>query len=303
MPISLEQKKSNLERRARIMGATRAYFTGRGFLEVETPVRMHAPLPELHIDAVRAESMYLATSPEPHMKQLLAAGYTEIFQLARCFRKKESGRLHNPEFTMLEWYRAGANYFDLLEDARGLLKAVCAAAGCPHGISRNGRMIRVDEDWDRIAVDDAFLNGVNWQLEAEPDAFEFDRIMVETIEPGLGKDRPAVLYDYPSIFSPMSKKKAGNPMRAERLELYIDGIELANGCTEKIDAAQQIEALRLEQDGRAALEKDVYPWPEAFVAALPDMPDSAGMALGMDRLVMLLCDSDEIVDVLAFPER
>jgi len=303
MAISLKQKKTNLERRARITGATRDYFKAHGFLEVETPVRMQAPLPEQYIDAVPADSQYLATSPEPHMKQMLAAGYSATFQLARCFRRNESGRLHNPEFTMLEWYRAEADYLDLLDDARGLLTAVCAAVGCSDGIPRNGSTIRIDEAWDRISVDEAFQNRAQWTLEAEPDAFDFDRIMVETIEPGLGIERPAVLYDYPSVFSPMSKKKAGNPARAERLELYIDGIELANGCTEKTDVTEQIAALHHEQNARAKMNKDVYPWPEAFVAALPDMPESAGMALGIDRLVMLLCDADELADVLAFPER
>jgi lysyl-tRNA synthetase class 2 len=303
VPISLEQKKSNLERRARVLGAARNYFVSQGFLEVETPVRMTAPLPERHIDAVQSEDRYLATSPEPHMKRLLAAGYTRIFQVSRCFRKGEAGHCHNPEFSMIEWYRAGAAYFDLVADARELFTAVCCALGIRDSFEYRGRTIQFGGDWDCIPVDTAFLALADWKLEPSPDQFEFDRVMVEKIEPVLGRDRPAVLYDYPAAFSPMAKKKDDNPMRAERLELYIAGIELANGCTENIHAEDQCAALREEQEIRRRLGKNVYPWPASFADALPFMPSCAGMALGFDRLVMLLCGADTIEDVIAFSER
>jgi lysyl-tRNA synthetase class 2 len=303
VPISLEQKKSNLERRARILGAARNYFVAQGFLEVETPVRMSAPLPERHIDAVHSEDRYLATSPEPHMKRLLAAGYNRIFQISRCFRKGETGRCHNPEFTMIEWYRSDEGYFSLVDDARGLLAAACNAVYGRDCFVYQGHTVQFGGEWEIMTVDDAFMAFAEWQLDPDPDEFDFDRVMVEKIEPSLGRDRPAVLYSYPAAFSPMAKKRDDDPTRAERLELYIAGLELANGCSENVCADDQLSALHDEQKARRTLGKDVYPWPVAFADALPGMPRCAGMALGIDRLVMLLCDTDNIEDVMAFSER
>jgi len=301
--MTLPDKASFLARRAAIFRALRAFFDDQAFLEVQTPVRLCAPLPERHIDAVPAAGMFLATSPEPHMKRLLAAGYPRIYQMAPCFRHGERGARHNPEFTMLEWYRAGADYLQLATDARALLCAVCHAVLGTTEIVYQGARVDVAAAWEFLSVDAAYQREADWILEAEPDPFRFDCAMARQIEPRLGFERPTVLHDYPSCFCPMAEPLTGTPHRAARLEIYLAGLELANGCSERRDPAAQVRALRDEQAARLAQHKEVYPWPAEFVAALPAMPPSAGIALGLDRLVMLLCDTPRIDDVIAFLEE
>ena len=301
--MTLPDKAPFLARRAAIFRAARAFFDDHAFLEVHTPVRLRAPLPERHIDAVPAGGMYLATSPEPHMKRLLAAGYPRIYQIAPCFRHGERGARHNPEFTMLEWYRAGADYLQLAVDARALLGAVCRAVLGTTTIVYQGARVDVAAAWEFLTVDAAYQREAGWTLEADPDPFRCDCAMARQIEPRLGFGQPTVLHDYPSSFCPMAEPLAGTPQRAARLEIYLAGVELANGCSERHDPRAQARALRDEQAARQALHKEVYPWPAEFVAALPAMPPSAGMALGLDRLVMLLCDTPRIDEVIAFVEE
>jgi len=299
---AVQRKRANLERRAELLRAVRSFFAARGFLEVETPVRLRAPLPERHIDAVPADHLWLATSAEPHMEQLLAAGCDRIVQISKCFRRGELGARHHPEFTMLEWYRAQADYRTLADDARALLCAVSAAVCGATTVVYQRSQIDLTAPWEWLSVDEAYRRYAGWHLEDRPEAFAFDCAMAQSIEPRLGVGRPTVLYDYPACFCPMAEPLAGNAARAARLEIYLAGLELANGCSERRDADAQRQALRDEQAARQAMGKDVYPWPDAFAAALERMPAAAGMALGLDRLAMLLCDAASIEDVIAFCE-
>ena len=291
-----------LEQRARILGAVRSFFASADFLDVETPVRVRAPLPERHIDAIPCGTHWLATSPEPHMKRLLAAGCHRIFQIAKCFRAGESGRLHNPEFSMLEWYRAHAGMQALVDDAKALLSSVCRAVLGSDTFAFHGHSISLGGAWEMLSVDEAFARHANWKLEQCPAADAFDSVLVEKIEPRLGFGTPTVLHGYPACFSPMALPQSSCPSRADRFEIYIAGIELANGCAELVDRTVLEANLHAERDARTAMGKEPYDWPEDFAAALEHMPPSAGAALGLDRLVMLLCDAQRIEDVVAFVE-
>lgn len=287
-----KQKINTLKKRADIISAIRSFFESELFVEVETPIRTRAPLPEQNIDAIQCGDFYLATSPEPYMKRLVAGGFDKIFQISKCFRNSEKGKKHNVEFTMLEWYRKDADYFKLVDDAKKLLKYIC-------------EKINLDtfpDKWEIISLDEAWEKFTGKILDDIPDGFDFDKTMVEKIEPKLPGNINVVLTDFPAIFSPMCKQKNDNPYRAERMEIYINGIELANGCTEQIDKNLQIKRLRDEQFIRGKFEKSVYPWPDEFVDSLDSMPTSAGMALGVDRLVMILCNINNIEDVLTFTE-
>lgn len=283
--------------RARIIQAVRAFFIDRGFLEVETPIRLPAPALETYIDAIPAGKEWLRTSPELHMKRLLAAGAPNIFQLGSCFRLGERGRRHNEEFNLLEWYRIHADYHDILCDTRDLIVAVSQSVlGSPQ-VQYQGQTIDLAAPWHVLRVEDAFLRWANWNPVTDWDADRFDLDLVTCVEPNLPRDRPCVLIDYPAPAAALSQLKPGDPRVAERWEVYLAGIELANAYTELRDAATQ--RLRFEHTARerATLGKTVYPLDEDFLAALPDMPPCGGIALGIDRLVMLLADAAELADV------
>ena len=288
-----KQKIDLLKKRAKIISAIRSFFESKKFVEVETPIRTPAPLPEQNIDALKCGNFYLATSPEPYMKRLLAGGFDKIFQITKCFRNAEIGDKHNIEFTMLEWYRRDAGYLKLIDDVKNLLNFICDKANCN----------KIFSDCEIISLDDAWKEFTGTALDDIPDGFEFDKTMVEIIEPNLPENKPVVITDFPAVFSPMCKQKSDKPFRAERLEIYINGIELANGCTEQIDKNLQTKRLRDEQSKREKMGKDVYPWPDKFVDSLDNMPPSAGMALGIDRLIMILCGVNNIEDVLTFSEK
>ncbi len=292
-------KTENLKCRADIISAVRSFFKSENFLEVETPLLVDAPLPEKFIDAVKSGNQYLVTSPEVYMKRLISKKAPRIFQISKCFRAGEVGKLHNQEFSMLEWYRTDADYFDLIADAQNLFKFVAEKIGFKDSFIYRNEKINFDL-FKKISVDEAFLKFADKKLDAEPDDFEFDSLLVEKIEPKLGSGKPTVLYDYPSVFCPMSKPKENNPDRAERLEIYVAGIELANGCTERTNYENQIKSLRDECEARKKMDKEVYPWPEDFLEAFKKMPECAGMALGIDRLVMLFTNATDIKDVIAF---
>ncbi len=292
-------KTENLKCRADIINAIRSFFKSKNFLEVETPLLVDAPLPEKFIDAVKSGNQYLVTSPEVYMKQLISEKTPRIFQISKCFRVGEIGKLHSTEFSMLEWYRTDADYFDLIDDVQNLLKFVSEKIGFKDGFIYKNEKIKFDL-FEKISVDKAFLKFADKKLETVPHDFEFDSLLVEKIESKLGRGNPTVLYDYPSNFCPMSKPKENNPDRAERLEIYVAGIELANGCTEKTNYEKQVKSLQEEQEARKELGKETYLWPEKFLESLKKMPECAGMALGIDRLVMLFTNATDIKDVIAF---
>ena len=298
------QRKKNLELRARIIQALRFFFVEREYLEVETPIRIPAPAPEAHIDAVATDDWYLQTSPELCMKQLLAAGFSRIFQLGKCFRDRERGARHLPELTMLEWYRTGGNYLDLMEECEDLICSITLQMNRDHKLRYQGQQIRLDKPWDRMTVGAAFDFFSTISMDTALAAGRYDEVMVSEIEPNLGASRPLFLYDYPASRGALARLKPNNHMLAERFELYIAGVELCNGFSELNDPAEQRTRFEKEQWLRKSLGKDAYPMPHKFLMSLEDIPDACGNALGIDRLVMLFANAKKIDDVVAFtPEE
>jgi lysyl-tRNA synthetase class 2 len=335
-PERFQRKAACLALRGQVIAAIRVFFAARDFREVETPALQRSPGLEPHLRAFAttldepgegARPMYLQTSPEFAMKKLLAAGLPRIFQIAHAFRNGERGSLHHPEFTLLEWYRAGATYRDLMADCEALLRDALAAAGRPQFLWR-GQICDPGASWQYLSVAEAFAACCKIDLlatccdpaapslaalaeAARPigiaphagDEWEdlFFRIFLEKIEPHLGIGAPTVLYDYPIAMAALARAKPGDPRLAERFELYVCGLELANAFSELTDAAEQRARFRRDQAKRRARYGEAYPIDEDFLAALAQMPESAGIALGVDRLVMLASSADRIEDVLWAP--
>lgn len=300
--LSLRQKA--LQQRARIVQAIRLFFIDRGYLEVETPHRIPAPAPESHIDAVSSGTWVLHPSPELCMKRLLAAGYEKIFQICRCWREGERGCQHVPEFTLLEWYRAGSDYRDLMTDCESLILHVTFALGRGMTIHFRENEINLSSPWERIPVNEAFQRYAKTSMKESLERDLFDEVMVQDIEPRLGVKKPTFLYDYPAERGTLARLRKDDPTVAERFELYIGGLELANAFSELVDPEEQRRRFLLEQENRRSLAKTVYPMPETFLEELDEMPPSAGIALGVDRLVMVLLNAATIDEVVAFtPEE
>lgn len=335
-PDRFAQRRAHLERRAALTRATRAFFEGQGFIEVETPALQISPGLEPHLVAFATEliapggakrRLYLHTSPEFAMKKLLVAGLPRIFQLARVFRNAERAATHHPEFTMLEWYRAGQDYTALMADCEALLRAVAA-----HGVDRlrwRGQECDPSVPCERLTVAEAFRRHTGIDILAtapDPRAPSLDllakaaadigiaphggdgwddlffRIFLERIEPKLGQGRASIVYDYPISMAALSRAKPGDPRVAERMELYVCGLELANGFGELTDAAEQRRRFEADMDLKQRRYGERYPIDEDFLAALAyGMPESAGIALGFDRLMMLATGADAIEDVLWAP--
>ncbi len=270
----------NLKIRASVVKQIREFFDTRGFVEVETPVRISAPAPEQHIDCPPCGGAFLRASPELQMKKLLAAGMEKIYQIGPCFREGEKGSRHNPEFTMLEWYRAEADYMDIAHDMEALA----------------GGILGIAKPFQYLTVRDAYKAFAGWDiLEAfDQDRFDFD--MATKIEPNL-PDEPVFLIDYPAEAASLSKLKDEDPRLARRWELYINGMELANAFTELTDSAEQRKRFMSAKEERKLLGEADYPLDEEFLSMLGDMPPAGGVALGVDRLVMLACGAKQIRDV------
>jgi lysyl-tRNA synthetase class 2 len=300
---------ANLQARARALGAVRGYFAREQFLEVETPLRVPAPGVDLHLDAIPASGGYLISSPELHMKRLLAAGFPRIFQLARASRRDELGLLHEPEFSMLEWYRAFAGLEEVLADTEHLLREVAlSVSGEAKLFGPSGQAYDLALPFARVTVREAFqeyagiADAVDLSLSDEARYFE---LFVAHVEPGLAREvRPLFLWKYPANQAALARLSAQDSSVAERFELYVAGVELCNGFDELTDAAEQ--RARFEQDTtrRTREGRPVYPTDERFLAALESgMPRAGGNALGFDRLLMLATSARELADVMAFPAR
>jgi lysyl-tRNA synthetase class 2 len=290
-----------LKLRSQILQAIRSFFIGRDYLEVETPVRLPAPALELHIDAEPSGDQWLRTSPELHMKRLLAAGHTRIFELGPCFRQGERGALHRPEFTMLEWYRSGADYRDTLAETRDLIIHVASEVLGRTRAVRKGVTVDLAAEWVVSTVSDAFMAHAGWDPVTDYDADRFDLDLVGQVEPALPHDVPAVLLDYPAEAAALARCRPGPPAVAERWELYIAGLELANAFSELTDPIEQRKRFQECARARKAAKKEVYPLDEPFLEALEGgLKPCSGVALGLDRLVMLLGDFGDIGDVRAF---
>ena len=292
----LAKRRPALEARARIVQTIRAFFIARDFLEVETPQRIPVNAPELHIDAVRSGAWFLHTSPELCMKRLLSAGYPRLFQICRVWREEERGGRHLPEFTLLEWYRCDADYLDLMADCEALLRSLV-----PAGIlTVRGTEIDLSPAWERLTVADAFTAYASRPLTQALAEDRFDELLSSEVEPRLGQGRPTFLYDYPAELAALARRKTDRPEIAERFELYIAGVEIANAFSELTDPVEQRQRFTADEAARCAQGKDPLPLPDKFLSELANLPPSAGIALGVDRLVMLLTGATTIDEVVAF---
>lgn len=297
-------RRANLHLRARIIQTAREFFVSRGFLEVETPHRIPSNAPEEHIEPAQAGAGYLHTSPELCMKRLLCRGYGKIFQICRCWRDNERGSRHVPEFTMLEWYRSDSDYADLMKDCRELLEQVVRTVRGGTLLPHRGGEIDFGGPMPRITVQEAFERFGGTTVEEALRNGTFDEIMVTAIEPSLPQDTPVILMDYPAALAALARLKPGDPAVGERFELYAGGLELANGFSELNDPHEQRARFQEANARRVHAGLSPLPLPEPFLTDLDNMPPAAGIALGIDRLVMLCAGAERIDDVVAFtPEE
>jgi len=298
--VNSETKQQNLRLRAKMMRAVRRFFDDRGYMEVETPHILSAPIPEPHISYIETPRGVLHPSPELYMKQLLASGYERIYQISRCFRAGERGDRHLPEFTLLEWYCTGTDYRGLIEGCEAMIRSVAGELGFGSTIPFRGREIGLDSPWDRVTVREAFGRYASVSLDAALASGRFEEILVGEIEPHLGHPRPMFLHDYPASMASLSRLRADDDSVCERVELYIAGLEIANGFSELNDPKEQRRRFERDLAARERSGEPTFPLPEAFLRALSRMPEAAGIALGLDRLAMVLTDQGRIDDVVAF---
>jgi lysyl-tRNA synthetase class 2 len=330
------ERRHVLLARNRITSAVRAWFDARGFVEVETPALQVSPGNEAHLHAFATEalslsgeraSLYLRTSPEFTAKKLLAAGEARTFELARVWRNRERGALHHPEFTLLEWYRAGEAYETLMADCASLLAVAAQAAGT-QALRFRGMTIDPQAEPERVTLAEAFdrFAGIDLLATVQSDgatdrdglaaaatrkgirtasddtwADVFSRVLVEKVEPQLGRERATILCEYPVSEAALARPKATDPRVAERFELYACGVELANCFGELTDATEQRRRFEVEMAEKQRVYGERYPLDEEFLAALARMPPASGGALGLDRLVMLATGARRIEQVLWAP--
>lgn len=293
-----------LRQRAVLIQAIRQFFFQHQYLEVDTPIRIPAPAPESYIEPEISGDWFLQASPELCMKRLLAAGNERIFQICKCFRRAERGARHLPEFTMLEWYRAGIGYRELMEECEELLGFLAARLGDGEGLTSAGQRCSFVRPWERVTVEEAFARCGPLSMREALRQDLFEEIMVRHIEPQLGKDRPTFIYDYPAELGALARIKPEQPGVAERFELYVAGLELANGFSELTDAVEQRARFEEAQRHIRQASRHAGPMPEAFLAELPGMPEAGGIALGVDRLAMLFLGKNRIDEAVSFiPEE
>jgi len=294
-----------LQLRAALFRCIRRFFERRGFLEVDTPIRQPVVIPESNIEPLPSASWFLQTSPEQCMKRLLAAGCGDIFQICSCFRAEERGSRHLEEFTMLEWYRTDGDYNCLMEDCRQLVQWVLASLDDDPGFRQVVAAswfadAALAGDWQKLTVADAFAQWSDIPVQEALAADRFDEIISVEIEPKLGATVPAFLCDYPAECASLARLKAGDRNLAERFELYMNGVELANGFSELTDSSEQrrrfIEEASLIEK-KTGVRREL---PEKFLAELDKLNRAAGIAFGLDRFLMLLLSADHIDAVLPF---
>lgn len=321
-----------LQARHRVLSAIREFFSSRDFMEVETPALVLAADPSLHLESFvtelhlgrgRAVPLYLPTSPEHHMKRMVVAGAGSIFQICKFFRNGESTRLHNPEFTGLEWYQTGSSLEDAMALTEQLIQQVAERALSRSWVVRRGRQLSLVAPYRRLAVREALteMAGVEvpaeWQeaelrsaLEkagirtAPDDGFDdlVNRALLERVEPALETLGPVFLHDYPAPMAAQARLRLDRPWEAERFELYIGGLELCNGYGELSDAGEMRKRFELARAQRKQLGKPVPPIDQSYLRALEQgLPECSGCALGVDRLLMLLLEKVAIEQVMAFP--
>ncbi|HEV7335587.1 MAG TPA: EF-P lysine aminoacylase EpmA [Bosea sp. (in: a-proteobacteria)] len=329
-------RRPALMARGRVKAALRRWFEARDFVEVEAALLQVSPGNETHLHGFRTVFLddggtehpyYLNTSPEFAAKKLLAAGERRIFDFARVFRNRERTALHHPEFTMLEWYRVGESYEALMQDCAALLAEAARAAGVSRLLWRGAEVDPFAEP-ERLTLAEAFTRHAGIDLMAtiagdgatdrealaqqargagirlaEDDSWSdiFSRVLAEKVEPHLGRGRATILCEYPICEAALARPKPGDPRVAERFELFACGVELANAFGELTDPAEQRRRFEADMDEKERIYGERYPIDEDFLAALAEMPQASGIALGFDRLVMLATDARRIDDVLWTP--
>ncbi len=319
----IASRVANLEARSRLNRAIRGFFEARGFVEIEAPIAVPSPGLEVHLDAFSvgnsATERYLITSPEYQMKRLLAGGMTKIYSLGKVFRRGEVGAHHNPEFTMLEWYRAGADWTQIADDFEALTTE-CASAAL--GGTRVGAL-ELASPWERLSVAEATERYAGVRVDGGEDEVTlrdkiraaghrvpvdggwddvFFTMFLDAVEGKLGQGRPTLLYDWPHRLCALARKKPADPRVVERFEVYAGGLELCNAFGELTDAVEQRARLEADLETRRAKNLPQYPIDERFLSALADMPPSAGIAVGVDRLAMLILSARHIREVIAFTD-
>jgi len=324
----LRDRLENLRLRSRALVALRGFFEARGYVEVETPQRVRSPGLEVHLRAVEASGRWLNTSPEYQMKRLVAGGMECIYQVCHAFRGEERGPHHVTEFTLCEWYRVGASIADLMEETEELFSHMArATVGSTKVTGVDGDPVDLAPGWERLTVSEAVRRHAGVDLDGTEtgpalahrarkaglgmpvDAVEWDevfsRILVDAVEPRLGRARPTILHRYPARQAALARLCPDDPRFAERFEVYAGGLELANAFGELTDGAEQRSRLEADRAARRSRGLVDYPIDERFLASLDQgMPPTSGIAVGIDRLVMLLCGARRIDDVLTFtPEE
>lgn len=295
-----------LHLRAALFHSLRSFFREQGFLEVDTPIRQKIILPEANIIPLESEGAFLQTSPELCMKRLLAAGCPKIFQICPCFRKEERGSRHLEEFSMLEWYRLGEDYHSLMKDCEAMIRRVkddlqgICSADTRTSLAFSEFEKLIDRKWERLTVKEAFTRHAPVGIDIALREDRFDEVLVEYVEPFLGKQQPTILYDYPVELASLARKKTDNPNVAERFELYISGVELANGFSELTDATEQRKRFQSELDMITERGHRMAKMPEQFLKDLSKIDSAAGIAFGIDRLLMLASGKTDISDVVSF---
>jgi lysyl-tRNA synthetase class 2 len=319
--------------REQVVDAIRSFFKQRGFHEVETPLFVRYPGMEPYLDVFattwrtalgQSHPGFLTTSPEYAMKKLLAAGIGPIFQVCKSFRNgEEASARHNPEFTILEWYRPEANYEDVMEDCEDLFRETARRIDpeLTGSWRYQGQSVDLASPWERLSVTEAFGRYAGVDLTSGEAALvdaarakgytltgettweqAFHQVFLNEVEPSLGRGRPTILYEYPIALAALARPAPSDPRFAERFELYVAGIEMANAFGELTDPVEQFGRLRVEQVERRALGKMTYDIDQDFINALAaGIPQSAGIALGVDRMAMFFADVASIRDVLWFP--
>lgn len=313
--MKINEKKDNLHKRHEILKKIREFFWSEDFEEVETPILLRVPGQEPYLSPMKLNihnergdefSGYLHTSPEYTMKKMLSAGFGNIFSLCKTFRDFESfGGDHNPEFTMLEWYRVGVDFFSIMDDTEKLLEAV--------GYEKNVERIHMKDIWKKYIdinldeyLDTKDMRELCRQKGYKPDQNEqyedlFYRIFLNEIEPKLKDLGAVIIHHYPAQMAALAKLSEKDKRYAERFELYIDGTEIANAFSELTDAHEQKKRLESEKELRKKLGKEVYEIDEEFVAAVGNLPTCSGIALGVDRLVCVVLGFKNIDEILVLP--
>lgn len=295
-----------LRQRSQLLQAIRRFFLERDYIEVDTPLRLPVLIPEANLIPFSSEDCFLHTSPELCMKRLLAQGCERIFQICHCLRKEEHGRLHQSEFTMLEWYQKGWGYKDLMRQCEELF--ACLMQQCPdlpgvldaRTIGWRGVSLSMAPPWERLTVAEAFWRYAGVDVEVALRTDQFDELLVTAIEPHLGWERPVFLCDYPVERGSLARRSQNNPQVAERFELYVAGVELANGFSELVDPDEQRVRFEEEIHLIRSADRQGTGMPHNLLAELRQIGPAAGIALGVDRLCMLFMGAEVIASVIPF---